>query len=569
MVRQRSSKSRKRFNMRTFGTTFFTALMFSASLYGQAPAPAAVLNPASNIPTGHFNWGIPQGSIFVVYPAFNAAGAQIGGPLGPVTLAQAPALPLTTNLGGTTAANGTSIKVTVAGATVDCFIVYTSKGQVAAVLPSNTPTGTGTLALTYNGTTGSTPIKVMTTNFGISQVLGSSAGVVTFPNYQLVDSTHSAKPGDVLVIWGTGLGAANSDANIATTGDLKTDIAVLLAGVPANITYRGRSAAPGLDQINFVVPGGFATGCAVSLVIQTGGALSSLLSNTVAIPVMPSGGTCNDPEKARPSSSVLTSLGSKSAIKIAALEMTQQNGIDNTGKPTFNAGINALFLSFSQKQWTDQIDGAFRNNAPSIGSCAVKMVVGNPKNNDDGGPPNATGLKTGATITLTPPAGPALTLSANPTVAGVYATTPTSALPGGPWQASNGTGGADVAPFTWSFAEPSPIVWSNPATLIDRNQAYTVKWTGGDLGGNGYATIAGRAGFGTNPSNSGYVEFLCSAPIAATQFTIPVFVLLNLPGSNFGNLELGAESLAISTLTGFDLALLQHSSGSTNATAWK
>ena len=55
--------------------------MFSASLYGQAPAPAAVLNPASNIPTGHFNWGIPQGSIFVVYPAFNAAGAQIGGPL--------------------------------------------------------------------------------------------------------------------------------------------------------------------------------------------------------------------------------------------------------------------------------------------------------------------------------------------------------------------------------------------------------------------------------------------------------------------------------------------------------
>src|SRR5262249_22004816 len=159
--------------------------------------------PASNIPPSYPFGGIAQGSIFVVYPAYDSSGKVIGGAFGPATLAQAPSLPLPTTLGGT------SITVTMptpsGPTTVNAFMVYTVSSQVAAVLPSNTPTGTGMLTLTYNGASGTVPIRVSPSTFGISTVNGSGggAGVITFPNYQLVTAAHPAKPGDVLIIWGT------------------------------------------------------------------------------------------------------------------------------------------------------------------------------------------------------------------------------------------------------------------------------------------------------------------------------------------------------------------------------
>jgi uncharacterized protein (TIGR03437 family) len=46
-------------------------------------------------------------------------------------------------------------------------MIYTSAGQVAAIMPSTTPAGNGTLTLTFNGNSGSTPIQVLATGFGI------------------------------------------------------------------------------------------------------------------------------------------------------------------------------------------------------------------------------------------------------------------------------------------------------------------------------------------------------------------------------------------------------------------
>ena len=47
---------------------------------------------------------------------------------------------------------GTSVSVTVGSTTVSAPMYYTSATQVAALLPSNTPTGSGTLTVTYSGT---------------------------------------------------------------------------------------------------------------------------------------------------------------------------------------------------------------------------------------------------------------------------------------------------------------------------------------------------------------------------------------------------------------------------------
>jgi len=68
------------------------SLMAAAGcLMAQNPAPVSVQNPASNILPGLPNFGIAQGSIFVVY----------GTNLGPSTISVAPSLPLPAALSGT------------------------------------------------------------------------------------------------------------------------------------------------------------------------------------------------------------------------------------------------------------------------------------------------------------------------------------------------------------------------------------------------------------------------------------------------------------------------------------
>jgi uncharacterized protein (TIGR03437 family) len=128
------------------------ALLFSVAYMALIPAGAAaqpvvgssgILNGASYAVPGLPNSGIAQGSIFIVF----------GQNLGPAAIAQVSRFPLPTSQG----LAGTSIKITVGGTTVDAIMLYTLATQVAAVLPSNTPIGTGTLTVTYNGEASARP----------------------------------------------------------------------------------------------------------------------------------------------------------------------------------------------------------------------------------------------------------------------------------------------------------------------------------------------------------------------------------------------------------------------------
>src|SRR5690606_13295011 len=83
-------------------------------------------------------------------------------------------------------------------------------------------------------------------------------------------TTASARPGQVVVLWGTGLGAVDGgdDRPPGETGavvDLQasSQVEVWVGGARAtNILYAGRSPGfAGLDQINFIVPPDAARGC--------------------------------------------------------------------------------------------------------------------------------------------------------------------------------------------------------------------------------------------------------------------------------------------------------------------
>jgi uncharacterized protein (TIGR03437 family) len=513
----------------------------AASQLAASPTFTGVVNPASNIPPGLPNYGIAQGSIFVAY----------GAGLGPASLVQASSLPLPSTAG----LAGTSITVTVNGTTVAAPMIYTLQSQVAAVLPSTTPVGTGTLNLTFNGATGSTPITVVASNFGLSTVnqSGGGAAVVTRPDYSLIANANSAKTGDVLVLWGTGLGPiTGSDAVIPTEVDLGTPIQVFVGGVQATVLYRGRSASPGLDQINITVPQGASSGCSVSLVVQTG----SLVSNSTSIPIAPSGGACSDPVNAMTAFSTLTGKATYktgSFLLDSAAILTSVNGKSTTTTQTAAA---ASFLQYTQAQIAASSVGF-----PSMGNCLVTV---SPAGTVQSSP---SFLNAGTAISLTPPSGSAVTLTpAN----GSYSVSLPSIAPG-TYQASNGTGGPDVGPFTVSFtAPPQPFVWTNQSAAtatISRTQPLTIQWSGGDPRGFVVVNLFTEFIYGTSGTQ---VSAECAAPIIAGQFAIPASTLLFFPGNASGTTFSGTSMSvygysAIQSLTvpGLDLALATTGAGAT------
>jgi uncharacterized protein (TIGR03437 family) len=263
---------------------------FGSCLYGQTPTITSVVNAASGNVQSLPNGGIAQGAIFTV----------VGSNLGPAALSIASS-PFTS-----TSLLGTSVNVTVKGTTVGMLMYYTSRSQVAGVLPSNTPVGTGTVTVTYNGaTSASAPITVVQSNAGIftTPAGGSSAAVVTYPDYSVVSAIPAnpcggpntvcgaANPKDVLTLWLTGLGPVSApDSSGPQPGNMANlPLKLFLGGVQAPVSYQGRSGCCiGVGQVVFTVPDNVSTGWAVPLFIQ----IDAQISNYTWISVANGSRTC-------------------------------------------------------------------------------------------------------------------------------------------------------------------------------------------------------------------------------------------------------------------------------------
>src|SRR6202162_4636911 len=295
-------------NRRVFRLSSFIFLVTAVTPWlSAAPTIAAVANAASNIT---FNAPIAQGAIFVLY----------GSGLGPANISFAPAAFQSTSL------RGTSVAVTVGTTTVNALMYYTSDSQVAALLPSNTPTGAGTFTVTYNSqTSNSVGHGVAANNLGIFTVdsTGQGPGIVTYPDYSLVSAAKAspcggpstacgaANPGDTLILWATGLGpVSGDDASGAGLGVNMPNVPLTLwlGGVQAPVVYQGRSGCCiGEDQIVFTVPSNVPMGCAVPLAVQIGTAANTI-SNSTLMPVAKGSRDCT------PTNPALASINAEQAV---------------------------------------------------------------------------------------------------------------------------------------------------------------------------------------------------------------------------------------------------------------
>jgi len=490
------------------------------------PSVAAVENAASNIDPRMPNSGIAQGAIFVIY----------GTGMGPANAVVAPVPFQSTTL------SNTSVSVTVGGTTVSAPLYYTSATQVAALLPSNTPAGTGSVTVTYNGqTSAKANITVVANNLALFTIDSSGTGpaIVTYPDYSLVSpykaancggpntNCGAANPGDVLILWATGLGpVSGNDTSGAGLGQNMPNIplSVWLGGVQAQVTYQGRSGCcVGEDQIVVTVPNNSPTGCAVPLVVL----INNQVSNSTAMPVAAKGSrTCQEVSLPGFDTSQLSSLTSFSLgdAELDRLSNDSGNGYVDSAQSFFAkiSGLPALTQAFLP---------SYLDNAP-IGTCTVigakapsSLFFNNLINNG-----YVSLLDAGSGITVNGPKG-----SMNVPITGNRETLSASGaflVPGD--YTITGTGGKDVGPFTAHITIPVTPTLTSPASpngvSITRSKGFTVTWNSN--GSTGHVEIVISAYVDPNTA----AQATCTAPANAGSLTIPPYVLLALPATNSANL---------------------------------
>ena len=492
-------------------------ILFSTQAIAQPKiAAGGVVNAAGNLPNGLPGSGVAQGALFSI----------TGTSLGPAAPTQA-AYPLTTNL------NGTSVKVTVAGTAVDALIVSVSATQVIALLPSTTPTGTGTAVVAVNGTpSASAPILVVASAFGIytADQSGSGPAQVTLTDYQTpVTLAAPATPEEPLVLMGTGLGAYNGDETNPPMGvDLSSTVTLYVGSQVAAVSYAGRSMAPGVDEIDFTVPDG-TNGCYVPVAV----AVNGVISNFSSISVSPDGSTCSDP--AGLPSSAISQVSAGGNLRVGFIEL-QRIGFSATVPILGTVNIKqdsgaAYFYNFNNSAL---IASRGISSISSFSSCTVLVCTGTTCIPDNSAL-NVPRLDAGPNINITGPAGSA-TLPASANVGEYHGPlgssnplTPSTFLNPGAFTAS-GSGGNDVQAFTANLTIPALLAWTNQSSFkgtIDRTQNLTINWSGG--ADPDYVAIFGTSTSATTPQVT--ATFVCTEKASAGTFQVPSYVLEALPVS--------------------------------------
>ena len=513
-----------------------------ASAIAQAPSIAAIQNNYSYTLPFSPNYGIAQGSIFVVIGS-NFAPASSG-------LQSTYPLPLTLN--------GVSMTVTVGLTTTRPILYYVTPTQLAAILPSATPVGAGTLSVSASGQTATAPIQVVQSNFGILTLNGGGSGPAAAfdASGNALSPTHSAVPGSVITLWGSGAGPSTGDEGIVQTpANLTTvPIEVDIGGISAAVSYHGRSLYPGVDQINVVVPAAVTPGCWVSVVVQSAGSIG----NFATMPVAAGGGACSDAVTGL-SGTQLQALYSKGAVVVGNIAIGSYTipprkigGNPVAAATSDNASVEfARFPSapaFIQTLIAPATPTAMAAAAVSMGSCVVNQLgyinslPAAPYSYMDAGP----------AITVSGTAGTQMLMPVNDfyganvlgnSLPGVFI--PTS---GGAFTFSNGPGGQAVGAFTANTSVPSAFTWNERDTItsVTRSQGITLTWQ--NAAPNSFVQITGMS---SAPSGviSLATSFNCTVPASAGTFTVPSWVTLALPPTASGAGIVSPAFLAVGNYT--------------------
>ena len=520
--------------------------------------PGAIVNGASFAVSGAPHSAIAPGSLFSVF----------GVDVGPTPAVKAREFPLSEKLGGVT------VKVTAKGRVFDCILLYASSTQVSGILPSDVPEGTASVVLFY-GTGSSKPIEftVAARSFGMFSRNSTGAGLAVIQNYITPDIQpanglgESAVPGQIEILWGTGLGASLNadDRNPPAPGNLLDfdEIKVYVGGKEATVQYAGRSGCcSGVDQVNFVVPAGV-TGCFVPVFVTVGGVPSNF--TTMAVASTP--GVCEGAFGL--SKQDFEPLLEGETIRTAFISL-QRTHIEN---PPFSFNSDSGFATFAEIT-RDGLEMAGQHIVEASlppGSCTVtnfrfdafkeqgKPVPPDPlklfrvRELNAGGPISVggtlgyrfLGLVQGSTGTYQN------SLNKN------GATALQGFLQAGQYTIGNGVGGNDVGPFQFTKSLPAFDRWKNKSaiTSVTRSEGFTVTWEP-ELNAFGMVVVSARS---LSVPKKVASLLNCYVPTLPGTFTVPASILSAMVASDTG--PLAVESIGSVSFGGISRPVRFEASG--------
>jgi uncharacterized protein (TIGR03437 family) len=500
------------------GTITVAGLTFTLTQPGGASATGP--NIGGIVDAVNYRAAIAQGSFFAIF----------GTKLGPTPPQPNEVFPIPDNLGGVT------VTVTQGSITKKAYLVYVSDSQINAIMPSDAPLGNVQVTVNYNGTASGTA-TVVNISFAINSTAGGNGpGIIN--NYNsptdqpLNTASNPAKPGQVEIMVGTGLGPITAPDNQSPpVGVPTTPVQVLVGDQQASVSYSGRAPLnAGQDQINFTVPANAPLGCSIPVQVSAGGTWS----NTVRMAISADGSHCQD--TFNPLAGLSATGGNSGTLGLIRMNF---NGQLSAGAAPTNASLDLGFGAFTKTNPGGDLAYSPLSNLPPPGTCAstnkgnfdVGTLMGGGLSGLD--PTVAATLDAGPQLTVTGGAGGATgTLtqtSPNPymgLLGGVLnisgATVPPPFLDGGPFTIS-GPGGKDVGPFKTTVPLSPAITWTNPPSTINRASPLTLNWTGGDS----TETVV-ILGVSTDSTSKAMGQFLCVAPAGVHSFTVPVNSLADL-----------------------------------------
>ena len=556
--------------MKKFFLLTLAITMWSATAAAEV-APGGVVNAASFGPFGMPGSAIARGSLFLVF------GSDLGAP----GLAQATEFPLPLILAGT------SVQVETGGVVVDCAMVFTTPGQIAALLPSSTPAGSGEIRVTYNGVVSTGRIEVAETSVGVFAQSQAGIGPGIVQNFENAASTplntllQAARPGQAIILWVTGLGAvegAEADGPLPGVRPAGVTVRVYIDGVQAQIVDFGRSGCcAGLDQIVAIVPDGI-DGCFASVIVVTEKDGIAVTSNTTSIAVSPEGGVCRDEGGYAPAE--LTSAEDSVRYGVVSLARGRvRNVLPPAGEGiAISDTFNGTFFEVPKPQFF----GALPPTPALVGrpgACFTFAALG-----DSGGSSAVTFLDAGESLTVNGTGGAttAAKFEPGPTYQGAAVEQVelngqpqpplgTLFLGAGDYQV-DGPGGPDVGSFSISETLPGLFEWTNlDDTTVSRAAPRTVSWSGAAAAPGVVMQVSGTSTATNEFGRTIIGSFICFADPAAGSFEIPAYIVGSMPASelNANGLHTGSITLVLQSrgkrfsATGLDFGILTFTVGHT------
>jgi uncharacterized protein (TIGR03437 family) len=480
-----------------------------------------VVNAASFTQAGLSGSEIAQGSIFSIF----------GQNLGPTMPVKVSAFPLQPALAGV------SVKVTQGAKSVDALPLVVTAGQINAIMPSNAPLGQVSITVTMAGSTsnpGSATVTV--SSFGIFAVNSGGFGPGVLQNFvsqasqPLNTLQATAAPGQVMILWGTGLGPVAADNVAPKAGNLPTQVEIFVGGQLASKMYSGRSSCcSAVDQIVFSVPSNAPLGCYVPVQIRTGG---TTLSNAVTMAIANKGAACSDPgnplsaafEKggrlgvavlSRSTSyvDVDTATPSEVTTDLAALTLRTAPGGDLFFNPVVSMPPNGSCTSYTFRGLSTVF-----SLPDSFGQLGMEL---------DAGPNFTVSGKRDVSV----PRGASSPIYAAPLGSNdpVFGASTLTLEDTGSTKVST-AGGAGVGAVSITIPAPPTLNWTNrlQLTAVNRAQPLTVNWSAAGLENS--LMIVSVANY--DLASDAQRLSVCAADAGTGSFTIPAYIMQALPQSS-------------------------------------